>query len=303
MAAVDLGSISAEELPDFGCEPDEDITVGATGAASAIGEGSSGGDCSGAAPALAPIEGGGAGTAVPVVPAKAVGPATIAAVTATVMPALPPAPSAGLMTMVPPTVNIMISGPEEEVLPLEHDGDGWLELLRDGYFRQLREENEYPEPPPFHRAIHFGVNPGEPVPAGKFPRHALNMQLQLLQRYRTGEGFGGCKGTAFKGAPTPWFGGKGGGPSNAMAALAAAATPLLGLQGAAAQALPGLLMQLQQKGGAPGAGPQQGQLLLEAAQQLVSGKAGGNTKGRKGKGKDHLQEGGFVNGVQRTIVK
>eukprot|EP00418_Pyrodinium_bahamense_P089100 CAMPEP_0179040688 /NCGR_PEP_ID=MMETSP0796-20121207/15773_1 /TAXON_ID=73915 /ORGANISM="Pyrodinium bahamense, Strain pbaha01" /LENGTH=253 /DNA_ID=CAMNT_0020737035 /DNA_START=38 /DNA_END=798 /DNA_ORIENTATION=+ len=203
---------------------------------------------------------------------------------------------------------------EDEALPFEGDMDAWLELLRDGYVRQLREENEYPEPPPFHRAIHFAASPGEPIPLGKYPRQALNTQLQLLLRVRAPEGIlPGQKGT--KGQIGPWIP-KGISKGNTAATLAAAA-PLLGLQGSAAAALPQILLQMQ-KGGAAGLPPhlaaQQGQLLLEAAKALAAGgKAGGDQGKGKGKGKGrgkHLwgwvpthPTRGWVPGVHRTISK
>mmetsp|Transcript_81348 Transcript_81348/g.188967 ORF Transcript_81348/g.188967 Transcript_81348/m.188967 type:complete len:165 (-) Transcript_81348:121-615(-) len=108
---------------------------------------------------------------------------------------------------------------EDEALPFEQDAEAWLELLRDGFVRQLREENDYPEPPPFHRAIHFAASPGEPIPPGKFPRQALNTQLQLLLRTRATEGLlPGQKGA--KGQPL-WIPTKGGARVSATTALAA----------------------------------------------------------------------------------
>mmetsp|Transcript_22547 Transcript_22547/g.49848 ORF Transcript_22547/g.49848 Transcript_22547/m.49848 type:complete len:328 (-) Transcript_22547:109-1092(-) len=207
--------------------------------------------------------------------------------------------------------------PDEDVLPFDHDVDAWLDLLRDGYVRQLREDNEYLEPPPFHRAMHYAAPlapPGSSVPPGRYPRQALDKQLALLLKLRYGE-TSPDKG-AGKGGPgwRPPMG-KGGNP---MAALAAAAA-LQGLQGNAAallqglagqgiglQGLQGLALQgLQGMQGMRGPGVvlppqlQQGNLLLEAAKALA-GKGGASmgTKGvRKGASKGKFQ------GVQRTIGK
>jgi len=71
--------------------------------------------------------------------------------------------------------------PMQEGLPLDHDGDAWVELLRDAYMRQLRSDNEYPEPPPYERANRFASNQ-IPVPEGMFPSHALRLQSQMLHR-------------------------------------------------------------------------------------------------------------------------
>jgi len=75
-------------------------------------------------------------------------------------------------------------GPQPEALPQDQDMDGWLELLRDGSAQQFRGANEWPEPPPFHRALHFAALPGEKCPTGKYPREALNTQLQMLFKTR-----------------------------------------------------------------------------------------------------------------------
>jgi len=154
--------------------------------------------------------------------------------------------------------------PEEEHLPLETDSDAWLDLLRDGYHRQLREENEYPEPPPFHRAIHFAAE-GSPCPAGKYPKIALNMQLQMLLKARTGgemliSGKGGMMGRTV----LP--------PGKGAAALAAVA-PMLAKGGGLTQ----LLQQMQQgirSGQSSGQLAQQSQLLIQAAKALQAAKAG-----------------------------
>eukprot|EP00442_Polarella_glacialis_P038577 CAMPEP_0115120228 /NCGR_PEP_ID=MMETSP0227-20121206/45557_1 /TAXON_ID=89957 /ORGANISM="Polarella glacialis, Strain CCMP 1383" /LENGTH=183 /DNA_ID=CAMNT_0002521839 /DNA_START=71 /DNA_END=622 /DNA_ORIENTATION=+ len=103
----------------------------------------------------------------------------------------------------------LVLAPEESTLPQEGDSEGWLELLRDGYYRQLREENEYKEPPPFHRAMQFAwsaASPGELCPETKYPRAALNFQMQMLMKLRPepmkpgGKNFG-------KGVPMMGFGG------------------------------------------------------------------------------------------------
>lgn len=176
------------------------------------------------------------------------------------------------------------------MLPYEGDSDSWLELLRDGHLRQLREENEYPEPPPFHRAIHYSAEAGAPCPAGKYPKQALQMQLQLLLKFRAPEG-----GAAPGGGKPVLPGGKG----NVAAALA----PLLQNPNAAAALQQ--LIQAQQAG--KGASPQlaqQGQLLIEAAKVLAAAKAaqGGAGKGmkggygfNKGKGKGIKLKGPFNN--------
>lgn len=76
-------------------------------------------------------------------------------------------------------------GEQPEALPEDQDREGWLELLRDGFGKQFRCENDWQEPPPFHRALHFAAMPGEPCPKGKFPREALNLQLQLIFKARS----------------------------------------------------------------------------------------------------------------------
>merc|ERR1719330_788195 len=113
------------------------------------------------------------------------------------MPAPPPnaamvgAAARGPQVVLPPALmspNAAIGpdpGEQPEALPEDQDGDGWLELLRDGFGQQFRCENEWQEPPPFPRALHFAAMPGGPCPKGKFPREALNLQLQLLFRART----------------------------------------------------------------------------------------------------------------------
>lgn len=82
-------------------------------------------------------------------------------------------------------------GPEwqEDVVPTDEDKESWVELMRDAYVRQLRTDAEHPEPPPFHRADHFSglPAPGQPLAEGKYPAQALNFQLQMLLRARTGD--------------------------------------------------------------------------------------------------------------------
>lgn len=226
----------------------------------------------------------GAAGEVPVMlpPAGAEGLPPMGAVPPEMVP--PPAP-----VMVPPT----LPPAEPESLPEEQESEGWLELLRDGYARQLRQENEYLEPPPFHRAIHYGVEPHVvPVPPGRYPKQALNTQLQLLMKHRFSDG--ALTGKALSG--------KGPGKNAAVAALA----PLLSLVGGNASLLPALIQQLQQKGalsgvataaGGPGVvvppnaqvnNAQLQQLLLQAAKTVNSG--GGGRSGGKGWGKNWGKE-------------
>lgn len=166
--------------------------------------------------------------------------------------------------------------PEEEHLPMETDSDAWLDLMRDGYSRQLREENEYPEPPPFHRAIHFAADPSGPCPAGKYPKIALNMQLQMLLKARTGgEMLIAGKGGLFGRQVLP--------PGKGGSALAAVA-PLLAKGGGLTQ----LLQQMQQgirSGQSSGQLAQQSQLLIQAAKALQAAKAAGGGAPPKGAGK------------------
>eukprot|EP00411_Alexandrium_monilatum_P061747 CAMPEP_0175535718 /NCGR_PEP_ID=MMETSP0096-20121207/24341_1 /TAXON_ID=311494 /ORGANISM="Alexandrium monilatum, Strain CCMP3105" /LENGTH=228 /DNA_ID=CAMNT_0016838519 /DNA_START=35 /DNA_END=721 /DNA_ORIENTATION=+ len=200
------------------------------------------------------------------------------------MPAVVPPPPPGMPNLVPPPgvpAVAPIPDAEDEALPFEHDSESWLELLRDGYVRQLREENEYPEPPPFHRAIHFAANPGEPIPPGKYPRQALNMQLQLLLRARAVDGH----------LPVP--------PPPSQKGMRPQLNPWIPVKGGGAKGslvLPQLLLQMQQ------GGQQHGQFILEAAKALAAGKAVGNLG--KGKGKGYgLGKGVWNGGVQRTIGK
>jgi len=207
-----------------------------------------------------------------------------------------------------------IPEPDEEMLPFDSDADSWLELLRDGYFRHLREENEYREPPAFHRALHFAAQEGQACAEGKFPKQALNMQMQLLMRARMPEGGGVAAQKGWgKGGLSPGiaakggFGKAGGGPcqsAQAVAALAAAAASQPGV----AALLPALLQQVQQGLSGPGPLPQgAGQLLLEAAKALTAGKAGmdikGKGKGKGGKAQKGAKMGKDGKGVQRPIHK
>eukprot|EP00435_Cladocopium_sp_Y103_P027972 s1695_g6.t4 len=102
-------------------------------------------------------------------------------------PLPPPAPSAGVPApiadpnFIDPAWQVPTS--DETAVPKDDDGESWLELLRDGYYRQLREENEYKQPPPFPRVMHFAAPPG-PVPEGKFPRQVLEQQRAVLAKFR-----------------------------------------------------------------------------------------------------------------------
>eukprot|EP00747_Dinoflagellata_sp_TGD_P211557 gnl/TRDRNA2_/TRDRNA2_84786_c0_seq1.p1 gnl/TRDRNA2_/TRDRNA2_84786_c0~~gnl/TRDRNA2_/TRDRNA2_84786_c0_seq1.p1 ORF type:complete len:466 (-),score=130.19 gnl/TRDRNA2_/TRDRNA2_84786_c0_seq1:262-1584(-) len=138
-------------------------------------------------------------------PAPAPAPAPVPA------PAAPaPAPAAGAAGTAAAADPVAEGEREEEVMPWEGDGEGWLEMLRDGFFRQMREENDYLEPPPYHRALHFAHNPGEgPCPSGKYPAQALNMQLNLLLKARTMEGMSPGKGQGMLVPPPMHMGGMG----------------------------------------------------------------------------------------------
>merc|ERR1719411_1873101 len=76
-------------------------------------------------------------------------------------------------------------GSLEASIPIDDDVEGWLDLLRDSFMRDLREAHEYPEPPPFHDVFELAAD--HPVPEGKFPRNALGMQLKMLTRTRGDE--------------------------------------------------------------------------------------------------------------------
>lgn len=94
-------------------------------------------------------------------------------------------------------------GREEGGLPYDDDHVGWIELLRDAYLQQLREEHEIPEPPPFHTCFDHAAD--HPVPKDKLPRHSLQMQLHMLTRSKRGneEQWGKGKG---KGGMMGWDG-------------------------------------------------------------------------------------------------
>lgn len=77
----------------------------------------------------------------------------------------------------------------QDALPADSDNERWLEFLRDGHMRQLREEAEHPEPPPFQLAMQFAAPPGVVTPEGYYPRHALSHQLWCVRRL-SGEGEG-----------------------------------------------------------------------------------------------------------------
>mmetsp|Transcript_25870 Transcript_25870/g.59982 ORF Transcript_25870/g.59982 Transcript_25870/m.59982 type:complete len:257 (+) Transcript_25870:28-798(+) len=148
-------------------------------------------------------------------------------------PAAPPAPSPAAALTVPPPAAVPaptaagvpaplvdpghidpaweVPTADESALPKEDDGEGWLELLRDGYFRQLREENEVKQPPPYPRAMNFGSPSGHLVPAGKYPRVALELQRQVLMKFRPdppnplkGKGYGGKGGKGMMGGMGDW---------------------------------------------------------------------------------------------------
>jgi len=197
----------------------------------------------------------------------------------------PPAAVSHGPTVVLPPGGAVVPPPEEEVLPPDSDGDGWLELLRDGFARQLREENECEEPPAFHRAMLFAADPGLPIPKGKFPRQSLNAQLQLLFRLR-----GGTDG------PQMVMPGKGCGKHPMSMGKGKVAPPgqiVVGGAGQLGKAPPNPhMLKTMHTGGIrlpmQAAQMQRGQILMQAA-ALKAGK-GGQDKGGK-----------F--GIQRTIGK
>lgn len=106
-----------------------------------------------------------------------------------VVPTPPQPPAARAHVVPPPGQGPALSGPppEEDVLPQEDDGDGWLELLRDGLWTDFREICEYPQPLPYHRVVTLHSHEGGRCPKGKFPRQALQKQLHMLQRFRVKE--------------------------------------------------------------------------------------------------------------------
>jgi len=101
----------------------------------------------------------------------------------------PPASSNGTGAVRPPiAARQMAARSLVPDLPMDHDMDAWVELLRDAHIRQLRSDNEYPEPPPFDQANRYGVSHGQTVPEGHFPSQALKQQQQMLHRSYHGEG-------------------------------------------------------------------------------------------------------------------
>merc|ERR1712217_980964 len=77
---------------------------------------------------------------------------------------------------------------DEATLPADDDADAYIELMRDAYIRQLRQDADWPEPPPFPRAHnHASFTP--PIPTDSYPAAALNLQFQILQRARQDQGF------------------------------------------------------------------------------------------------------------------
>lgn len=90
------------------------------------------------------------------------------------------------VTGLPPPGSLPDPNDTREELPTDDDKMGWVELLRDGYCTHVRWQNSHAEPPPFHRAMNCAANPGEKVGEGKYPRDALNIQLQLLMAYKQG---------------------------------------------------------------------------------------------------------------------
>ncbi|CAL1145893.1 unnamed protein product [Cladocopium goreaui] len=99
-------------------------------------------------------------------------------------PLPPPAPSVGVPApiadpnFIDPAWQVPTS--DETAVPKDDDGESWLELLRDGLDAS---ENEYKQPPPFPRVMHFAAPPG-PVPEGKFPRQVLEQQRAVLAKFR-----------------------------------------------------------------------------------------------------------------------
>ncbi|CAK0862420.1 unnamed protein product, partial [Prorocentrum cordatum] len=86
----------------------------------------------------------------------------------------------------PKFVNFKTDWRPDDNMPQDNDANGWLEVLRDVYVRQLREINQYPEPPPFHTIFEQVADPT--AADTKAVRQALTMQLQILTRARYGEG-------------------------------------------------------------------------------------------------------------------
>jgi len=190
-----MASATAEDPPDFGSDEDEVEHAPAPEQPQA--------SLASAADAALASLGDIAGTTDKAPAAAAFPPKGVAAGVPVAAPAapkvLPPGPLGPHIVMPPSATGAAPPPPEGEDLPMDHDGEAWLELLRDGHAHQMREENECEEPPPFHRAMQFAADP--PIPAGKFPRMSLNLQLQLLLRLRAG-------GMEAPPAPPPLKGGK-----------------------------------------------------------------------------------------------
>lgn len=260
-----MAAVSAEDPPDFG-DADEDETVAPEATVPEAGLGLTAATDAALAGVL--------GDVLKAPPAPT--PAAALGAGPTVVPLMGGAP--GAPQVVAPGGPGVVAPPAEDVLPPDSDGDGWLELLRDGFTRQLREENECDEPPPFHRAMQLAADP--PIPAGKYPRSALNLQLQLLLRLRSGD-VGGVPGKGYGKALT-----KGPGKGFGCGGCGGFGSPA---------ALPHLLKQMQMR--APSMTPaqqgQQAQLLLAAAKALQQG------SWSKGGGKGPA----VVPGVQRTLGK
>eukprot|EP00927_Polykrikos_kofoidii_P072902 TRINITY_DN68983_c0_g1_i1.p1 TRINITY_DN68983_c0_g1~~TRINITY_DN68983_c0_g1_i1.p1 ORF type:complete len:293 (-),score=68.44 TRINITY_DN68983_c0_g1_i1:125-913(-) len=262
-----MAATSVEDPPDFGGEEEEGVEDVAPGESGSGADGVDG------------VASGGKDVPMPLAPLQ---------------PGLTSPAPAGLLVSSGPTVVLppVVPPPEEEVLPLDHEGDPWLELLRDGFVRQMREENECEEPPPFHRAMAFASEPGMPTQKGKFPRQALNAQLQLLLRLRSGDnplllGKGLGKGPLVRGmqslSPNPSVFGTGGFP--------------------AASALPHLLKHMQSGGVRM---PQTQQQIQQAQLIIAAAKALQANGAVKGLGKFHGKDVGKITGklgVQRTIGK
>lgn len=165
----------------------------------------------------------------------------------------------------------------QDGLPADSDGERWLEFLRDGYMRQLREEAELPEPPPFQRALQFVAPPGQMTPEGYYPRQALNHQLHLVRRLHWEGDWNNANNDRWsdrsRGAPYGhrWGGGWGGhgGHRAGMVPPSWATGP--GMRDADAHAvamLPQLLGQLQAGGVDPS-------VLVQVSQQAQAGQLNG----------------------------
>ncbi|CAE7186972.1 unnamed protein product, partial [Symbiodinium pilosum] len=126
-----------------------------------------------APPSLAPTP--------PVTPVTVTSPTPMPAAALVPAPNLVPAPLAD-PAHIDPAWEVPTA--DESAVPKDDDGEGWLELLRDGYYRQLREENEFKQPPPYPRAINFAAASGHPVAPSKYPRPALDLQRQILMKFR-----------------------------------------------------------------------------------------------------------------------